>query len=86
MFGMAAVLVYLVAMGLPLFLLYHYHSQAWYWHSLAVAAAIALGFIPIPLPMRNAAFDLAYGFVFIVLLIWGVCGLLLFHMRHETHA
>ena len=86
MSGMLAVLVYLLAMGIPLYLLYHFHAQAWYWHSLAVAAAIGLGFIPIPTEMQNPAFDLVFGFVFIALLIWGVCGLLLFHTHHQKHA
>ena len=83
MSGMLAVPVYLLAMGLPLYLLYHFHSQAWYWHSLAVAAAICLGAIPIPAQLQSAVFDLVFGFVFIALLIWGVCGLLLFH-EHRT--
>jgi hypothetical protein len=86
MSGMLAVLVYLLAMGLPLYLLYHFHSQAWYWHSLAIAAAICLGLIPIPAPLQGAEFDLIFGFLFIALLIWGVCGLLLFRTHHEKHA
>ena len=85
MSGMLAVLVYLVAMGLPLYLLFHFHSQAWYWHTLAIVAAIGLGFIPLPAQMQKPLFDLAFGFVFIALLIWGVCGLLLFHTRGEKH-
>lgn len=87
MFGMSAVLVYLLAMGIPLLLLYRFHPVAWYWHSLAVVAAMTLGFIPMPAQMQNPAFDLVFGFVFIALLIWGVCGLLLFHAhRDEKHA
>jgi hypothetical protein len=87
MFGMSAVLVYLLAMGIPLLLLYRFHPVAWYWHSLAVVAAMTLGFIPMPSQMQNPVFDLAFGFVFIALLIWGVCGLLLFHAhRDEKHA
>ena len=34
MFAMLAVLVYLLAMGIPIYLLYRFHSQAWYWHTL----------------------------------------------------
>ncbi len=87
MFGISAVLVYLLAMGIPLLLLYRFHPVAWYWHSLAVVAAMTMGFIPMPAQIQNPAFDLAFGFVFIALLIWGVCGLLLFHAhRDEKHA
>ena len=38
MFGMLAVLVYLLAMGIPIYPLYRYQSQAWYWHALSVLA------------------------------------------------
>ena len=31
MFGMLAVLVYLLAMGIPIYLLHRFHPQAWYW-------------------------------------------------------
>ncbi len=85
MSGMLAVLVYLVAMGLPLYLLFHFHSQAWYWHTLAVVAAIGLGFLPIPAQMQNPVFDLLFGFAFISLLIWGAYGLLLFHTHDDKH-
>ena len=83
MSGMLPVLVYLFAMGLPLYLLYHFHSQAWYWHSLAVAAAVCLGLIPIPSQLQNPVCDLIFGFMFIALVLWGVCGLLLFHTHNE---
>ncbi|HEY1495733.1 MAG TPA: hypothetical protein VGF49_14370 [Candidatus Solibacter sp.] len=86
MFGMSAVLVYLLAMGIPLLLL-RFHSVSWYWYLLAVVVAMTLGFIPMPAQMQNPAFDLVFGFVFIALLIWGVCGLLLFQVhRGERHA
>jgi len=84
MFGMLAVLVYLLAMGIPIFLLYRFHSQTWYWHSLSVLAAIALGFIPIPFELQQPEFDLLFGFTFIVLMIWGAGGLLLFRPQHHT--
>jgi hypothetical protein len=87
MFDMSAVLVYLLAMGIPLYLLYRSHPVAWYWHSLAVLVAMTLGFVPMPAPMQNPVFNLVFGFVFIALLIWGVCGLLLFHAHsYERHA
>ena len=87
MFGMLAVLVYLLAMGLPIYLLYQFHSQAWYWHTLSVLAAVALGFIPMPIGLQKPGFDLLFGFVFIVLMIWGAGGLILFRPHHhEKHA
>ena len=84
MFGMSAVLVYLLAVGIPIYLLYRFHSQAWYWHTLSVLAAIALGFIPIPITLQKPEFDLLFGFVFITLMIWGAGGLILFRPHHDT--
>lgn len=84
MFGMLAVLVYLLAMGIPIYLLYHFHSQPWYWHTLAVLTAIALGFLPIPIALQKPEFDLLFGFTFIVLTIWGAGGLLLFRTHPDT--
>jgi hypothetical protein len=84
MFGMLAVLVYLLAMGIPIYLLYRLHSQAWYWHSLSVLAAISLGFLPIPTALQRPEFDLLFGFTFIVLMIWGAGGLILFRTHHDT--
>jgi hypothetical protein len=85
MFGMLAVLVYLLAMGIPIFLLYHFHSQAWYWHTLSVMAAVAMGFVPIPTAFQKPEFDLLFGFVFILLMIWGAGGLILFRTQHAPH-
>jgi hypothetical protein len=89
MFGMLAVLVYLLAMGIPIYLLSRFHSQSWYWHTLSVLAAIGLGFTPIPIEFQKPEFDLLVGFVFIVLMIWGAGGLILFrphHAHHQKHA
>jgi hypothetical protein len=85
MFGMLAVLVYLVAMGIPIYLLYRFHSQDWYWHTLSVLAATTLGFIPIPFALQKPEFDLLFGFTFIVLTIWGAGGLILFRTHHQPH-
>lgn len=86
MFSLFAILVYLVALGLPIYLLIQFHSQAWYWHALAVLAALALGLVPTPLWLQSAASDLATGFLFILLMVWGAGGLLVFHTHHEKHA
>jgi hypothetical protein len=82
---MLAVLIYLVAMGLPLYLLFHFQPRAWYWHALAIAGAISLGFIPIPAAMQKPVFDVIFACLFIALLIWGVCGLLLSHSGGDKH-
>jgi len=89
MFNMLAVLLYLLAIGLPIFLLYRFHSRSWYWHLLALAAAMALGFVPTPPAWKTEALDLVFGFAFILLLVWGIGGLVVFHPRHshrEKHA
>jgi thiol:disulfide interchange protein len=83
MFGMLAVLVYLLAMGVPIYLLYRFHPQAWYWHSLCVLAAFTLGFMPMPFQLQKPEFDLLFGFVFIALTIWGAGGLILFRSQHQ---
>ena len=81
-----AVLVYLLAIGIPVFLLYHFHSRAWWLHVLAIVAALALGFVPIPSDTRTATLDLLFGAVFIFLMVWGIGGLIVFHPHHEKHA
>ena len=86
MFSLFAVLVYLVALGLPIYLLLHFHSQAWYWHVLAVFAALALGLVPMPAWLQSSAYDLVLGFAFILLMVWGAGGLILFRTHHERHA
>jgi hypothetical protein len=85
MFGMLAVLVYLLAMGIPIFLLYRFHSQSWYWHSLCLLAAMILGFTPIPADLQKPEFDLLFGFTFILLMIWGAGGLMLLGAHHPPH-
>jgi len=83
-----AVLVYLLAMGLPILLLYWFHSQHWLWHVAAIAAAVGLGFIPIPAELQRPGFDLLFGSVFIALMVWGAGGLILYHTHghREKHA
>ena len=81
-----AILVYLLAIGIPGYLLHQFHSRSWYWHVLSVAAAVGVGMIPIPQARQTAGWDLVFGFFCVALLVWGVGGLLpTFHHR-EKHA
>ena len=86
MFSMLAVLVYLAAMALPLWLLHRYGSQLWLWHGLAIAGAIFLGFIPTPVAFKGVGVDLVFGFAFIFLMVWGVGGLVVYRPHLHKHA
>ena len=83
---MLAILVYLAAAAIPIWLLYRFHSQAWYWHLLAIAIAAALGFVPIPPDYQKRGFDLVAGFALVALFCWGIGGLAMPHQHHEKHA
>jgi hypothetical protein len=85
MFSMA-VLVYLLAIVIPVYLLHHFQSQAWYWHLLAVLAALAIGLSPTPPEWKTAGLDMAFGFMIVMLLVWGLGGLMLWHPHREKHA
>jgi hypothetical protein len=89
MFGTAAVVVYLLAMGIPIYLLYRFQTQFWYWHALSIAIALGLGFIPIPYELKRPEIDLCFGFVFIAAMVWGAGGLIIYRPHshhHEKHA
>ncbi len=86
MFSTLAVLVYLLAFGIPLVLLYRYHSAAWYWHVLAILAAVGMGFVKTPESWRTPAFDMVFGAVFVFLVVWGLGGLVAFRWHREKHA
>lgn len=80
------VLVYLLAIGVPVYLLYRFRSQSWYWHILAIVVAVSLGFVPTPPSLKSAAFDLVFGAVFTSLVVWGIGGLVAVRPRREKHA
>jgi hypothetical protein len=71
---MSTMLVYVVygfSAALALVFVYLFHAR-WYWHVLSVLAALAVGFSP-PLPgWEGPSRDLAYGFVVLFLLVWGL--------------
>jgi ABC-type lipoprotein release transport system permease subunit len=74
------VLVYGAALGFALALLYAFQLR-WFWHALSVAAALAIGFTPIPPEWRIP--DLAVGFAFIFLFVWGAAAPLF--RTHHAH-
>jgi len=55
---------------------------------LAIVTSVALGFVPVPDGLQKPGFDLLFGSLFIVLMIWGAGGLILYrkHEHHEKHA
>ncbi len=82
-----AILVYLLAFAIPVFLLARFRSHSWICHALALAAALGLGFLPTPPEWKTKTFDLLFGAAFLFLLVWGIGGLLPVRSRHhEKHA
>jgi hypothetical protein len=63
---------YGLAVVFALLLLHFFHMRHWYWHALSIAAAIGLGIVRIPEKWSGPAFDLAMGFLFVFLAIWGL--------------
>jgi hypothetical protein len=84
MFGMLAVLDYLAALAIPVFLIRHFGAAHWFWHLVSIGAALTLGLMP--LPIKGTGVDLAIGFVFIFLMTWGIGGLLPLPGHRERHA
>ena len=62
-------LVYGSSFVLALALLYLFHAR-WYWHILSVALALVVGLLRFPPEFRPP--DLVVGFVFFLLLVWGI--------------
>ncbi len=66
-------------------LLYFFHARTWYWHILSIGAALALGFAPPPPEaLRGPVADALTGFVFLLLMVWGIGGMLTYR-THGTH-
>lgn len=86
MFGMLAVLIYLLALAIPVGLLFRYGSQHWFLHILAITAGLGLGFMPTPVELKGIATDLAMGFAFLFLMVWGIGGLVVYRPHLHRHA
>ena len=83
---MVIVLEAVVALALPIYLLYRFRSQAWYWHVLAVIVALVIGLMPGTALLQTLGGSMLYGFVFVVLMLWGIGGLLPFRRLRAKHA
>jgi hypothetical protein len=80
MFSLSAIVLYVVALAsvvLPIYLLYRFRSQAWYWHVLAVIVALVIGLLPGTALLQTESGSLLYGFWFVLLMLWGIGGLIL---------
>jgi putative effector of murein hydrolase len=75
-----------VALALPIFLLYQFRSQAWYWHVLAVIVALVIGLMPGTALLETFGGQMLYGFAFVVLMLWGIGGLIPFRRLRKKQA
>ena len=76
MFSVLAIVLDVLAVVIPIYLLYRFHSLAWYWHVLAVVVALVIGNMPGTALLQTEGGSLLYGFVFVLLMVWGVGGLI----------
>ena len=75
-----------VTLALPIYVLYRFRSQAWYWHVLAVIVALVIGLMPGTALLQTLGGSMLYGFVFVVLMLWGIGGLIPYRPRRAKHA
>jgi hypothetical protein len=75
-----------VTLALPIYVLYRFRSQAWYWHVLAVILALVIGLMPGTALLQTLGGSMLYGFVFVVLMLWGIGGLIPYRPRRAKHA
>ncbi len=89
MFSLSVIVLEVVAVAsvaLPIYLLYRFRSQAWYWHVLAIIVALVIGLMPGTTLLQSDNGSLLYGFVFLVLMLWGIGGLIPFGRLRKKHA
>jgi hypothetical protein len=86
MFSLLAIVLDVIAVVVPIYLLYRFRSQAWYWHVLAVIVGLVVGLAPGTALLQTTGGTLLYGFVFIVLMVWGIGGLIPYRPRQAKHA
>ncbi|MFN7993107.1 MAG: hypothetical protein U0Q18_05880 [Bryobacteraceae bacterium] len=80
------VVLYGISIAIALCVVYLFHAR-WYWHVLSVLTAFAIGFSPPITGWDGASRDVAYGFVILFLLVWGLSEPFLhrFHQRGFRH-
>ena len=76
-------LCYGSATVLSLYLLWRFGVKSWWWHALSVALAFALGWARLPAFFDTPEMTLAVGWVFIVLLLWGIAAPLVAAVTHH---
>jgi hypothetical protein len=86
MFSLLAIVLDVFAVVFPIFLLYRFRSQTWYWHVLAAAVALAIGLMPGTALLQTEGGSLLYGFSFIILMVWGIGGLIPYRPRRAKLA
>ena len=86
MFSLLAIVLDVFAVVIPIFLLYRFRSMAWHWHVLAAAVALAIGLMPGTALLQTLGGSMVYGFVFVVLMLWGIGGLIPFGRLRKKHA
>src|SRR5271157_1814619 len=86
MFSLLAIVLDVFAVLIPIYLLYRFRSQAWYWHVLAAIVGLAIGLMPGTALLQTEGGSLLYGFSFIILMVWGIGGLIPYRPRHAKHA
>ena len=83
MFIMLVVVAYLAALAVSVLLLRHFGSAHWSWHVLAILAALGLGMMPAPDALQGPGVDLVFGVAFILLMGWGIGGIVVFRPHHH---
>ena len=86
MFSLFAIVLDILAVVVPIYLLYRFSSLAWYWHVLAMIVALVIGLMPGTVLLQTEGGSLLYGFAFIILMVWGIGGLIPHRPRHAKHA
>jgi hypothetical protein len=86
MFSLLAIVLDAFAVLIPIYLLYRFRSQAWYWHLLAIIVALVIGNMPGTALLQTEGGSLLYGFWFVILMVWGIGGLITYRRRREKQA
>ncbi|MBZ5581776.1 MAG: hypothetical protein LAQ30_06135 [Acidobacteriia bacterium] len=86
MFSIAAGLLFLTALLLPVYLIRRFHPLVWPMHVLALIAAAGIGLAPGTALLNSPYGTFIYLFSFIFLVVWGLGGLFAYRLRRGKHA